>query len=56
MIDMIELSVEEMNEIDGGWNLLEYVAKGIGYVVSWPIHHQAGQESISVYTNGIPWP
>jgi len=53
---MIELPVEEMNEIDGGLNLLEYVAKGIGFFISYPRHHPAGYETTSVYSNGSLWP
>lgn len=53
---MIELSVEEMNEIDGGFNLLEYVAKGIGFAISYPIHHPAGHGTTTVYSNGSLWP
>lgn len=53
---MKELSIEEMNEVNGGWNLLEYVAYGIGYAVSYPLHHPAGHETTSVYSNGSLWP
>jgi hypothetical protein len=30
MKNLIELSSEEMLNIDGGWNLLEYIAYGVG--------------------------
>lgn len=31
--EVINLSSKQLEEINGGYNILEYIAKGIGYVV-----------------------
>lgn len=44
-----ELSVDELLNIDGGWNLLEYCAYGVGYIQK-KLDGAGG--STSAYTDG----
>ena len=56
MKEVKELTIEEMNIIDGGWNLLEYAVMGAAYITSYPLHHSAGHDTVAVYSNGGLWP
>lgn len=41
-MNLTELSTQELKEIDGGKNLLEYIAQGLGYLVGSFVHGAEG--------------